>query len=106
MYDLPKFRTFGKRSVTDHKATGKRKKNVGGERSDTDRHRMSGTVIRETTMTGMTDMIGTGIIVDGTRYTTGITPPFRPNIGKTTADMTNNPMKSIDTKRISIRNAI
>ena len=90
----------------NHEAGRKRKTNAGGERSDTDRHKMFGTVIGETTTTGMTDMIGTGIIIDGTRDTTGIIPLVTTKERKTTADMTTSPVKGIDTKRTSIRNVI
>jgi hypothetical protein len=90
----------------NHEAAEKRKTSDGGERSITDRHNMSDTVIGETTTIGMTDMIGTGSIMDGTKDTTGITPPVTTNDGKTTVDMTTSPGKGTETKRLLIRNDI
>ena len=90
----------------NHEATRRRKKNVGGERSATDRHNMSSIVIGETLTTGMTYMIDTGIIMDGTRDTTGITPPVTTHEGRITVSTTTSPVKVTDTKRISTRNVI
>ena len=44
--------------------------------------------------------------MDSTRDTTGITPPVTTNKGTTMASTTTNPIKVIDTKRISTRNVI
>ena len=63
-------------------------------------------VIRETLTTGMTDMIETGIIMDGTRNTTRITPPVTTHEGRITVSMTTSPVKGTDTKRTSTRNVI
>ena len=90
----------------NHEAIRRRKKNAGGERSATDRHKMSGIVIGETLTTGMTDMIETGIIMDGTRNRTGITPPVTTRKGRITVSMTTSPPKVTDTKRTSTRNVI
>ena len=83
-----------------------KKMNTGSKRSDTDRHRTSGTAIGGTTMTGTKDMIGTGITMDGTSITTGITPPGITNDGKITGDMTTNPVKGTAIKRTLIKNGI
>ena len=80
--------------------------NAGGERTDTDPHRMSGTVIGRTTMTGTKDMIGTGITMDGTSSTIGIIPPGITNDEKITVDTTTNPVKGNAAKRTLIKNAI
>ena len=63
-------------------------------------------MIEETLMTGMTDRIDTGTIMDGTRDTTGITPLVTTNDGTTMASMTTSPVKVTETKRISTRNVI
>ena len=84
----------------------KRKKNVVGERSDTNRHKMSGTVIGETTMTGMIDMIDTRIIMGNVMSdTTGITPPVTTHEGRTTTSMKTGLDRVTGTKNISIKNA-
>ena len=54
----------------------------------------------------MTDMIDTGIIMDGTRDTTRITPPVTTHEGRTTASTMTSPVKLTDTKRILTRNVI
>ena len=64
---------------------------------------MSGIGIGETRTTGMTDMIDTRIITDGTRDTTGITPPITTHEGKITVSMTTSPVKVTDPKRISTK---
>ena len=80
--------------------------NAGGEKRDTDRYRMSGTATGETTMTGTKDMIGTETTMDGTSITTGITPPGIANNGKSTGDMTTNPVKDTAIRRTLIKNGI
>ena len=91
---------------SSHVAAETKKTNVGGEKSDIDRHRMSGTAIDETTMTGTSDMIGTEITMDDTSITTGISPSGITNDGKITGDMTTNPVKGTATKRTLIKNGI
>ena len=121
MYDLLECQTFGARmhhefsmrigkrhqsGKLNHEASRRRKKNAGGAGSATDRHKMSGIVIGETLTTGMTDMIDTGIIMDGTRDTTGITPSVTAHEGRITVSMTTKSGKGTGTKRISTRNVI
>ena len=81
----------------NHEAIRRRRKNASGERSTTDQHKLSGIVIGETLTTGMTDMINTGIIIDGTRNTIGITPPVTTHEGRITVSMTTSPVKVTDT---------
>ena len=100
-----------------------KKRNAGGEWTDTDRHRMSGmasdgkimsgtasdgkmmsgTVIGKRTMTGM---IGTRITIDDTNSTTGSTPPGIVSNGRNTADITGNPVKSTVIRRAITKNGI
>ena len=88
----------------NHEATRRRKKNVGGERSVTDRHKMSGTVTEEmlTTETGMIDTgITTGIKMS---VTTGITLPVTTNEGRVKAIMKTGPDRVTGTKNASTKN--
>ena len=85
----------------NHEASRRRKKNASGKRSATDRHKMSGIVIGETLTTVMTDMIDTGIIMDRTRDTTGITPPITTHEGRIMVSTRTNPVKVTDTKNFN-----
>ena len=77
----------------NHEAIKTRRKNASGKRSATGWHKMSDTVIGETLMTGTTDMIDVGIIMDGTRDTSRINPLVTTNDGKITVDMMTNPSR-------------
>ena len=93
-----------------------KKRNAGGEWTDTGWHRMSGTAIEERmragtaidgiTTTGTIDMIGTGITIDDTNITTGSIPQGTVSNGRNTADITTNHDKSTAIRRTITKNVI